>query len=216
MAEWYVVQQGDCLSSLAKQYGLANWRQIYDAPENADFRRTRPDPNVIQPGDNVFIPDIVVANNGAATDLLHKYQLNRDRTKLRIVVADEDGKPYAQHRYELRVNKSVLKGVTNGQGLVETEIDATAEAGELKVWWEDGPTRHCRWTLQIGHLDPVEHLSGVQARLNNLAFESGPVDGIMGPLTRGAVKRFQVKHGLVVDGIPGPITKGKLKELHGC
>jgi peptidoglycan hydrolase-like protein with peptidoglycan-binding domain len=75
--------------------------------------------------------------------------------------------------------------------------------------------------LHIGALDPIQELApdtwcicGVQARLNNLGFESGPVDGIRGPITTGAVKRFQKRVGIQVDGLPGPITQGKLQELH--
>ena len=37
-----------------------------------------------------------------------------------------------------------------------------------------------------------------------------PADGIVGPVTRAAVKRFQRRHGLVVDGIIGPATLAAL------
>jgi Transglycosylase-like domain/Putative peptidoglycan binding domain len=37
-----------------------------------------------------------------------------------------------------------------------------------------------------------------------------PADGIYGPQTRRAVRRFQRRHGLVVDGIAGPQTLGAL------
>ena len=38
----------------------------------------------------------------------------------------------------------------------------------------------------------------------------GPIDGIVGRLTRGAVRRFQAAKGLEVDGQVGPITWGAL------
>jgi hypothetical protein len=37
-----------------------------------------------------------------------------------------------------------------------------------------------------------------------------PVDGVFGPLTERAVKRFQSRHDLVPDGIVGPLTRAAL------
>jgi peptidoglycan hydrolase-like protein with peptidoglycan-binding domain len=62
----------------------------------------------------------------------------------------------------------------------------------------------------------MEEVTGVQARLANLGFSPGPVDGIQGELTAGAIRRFQRAYGLTVDGIAGPQTRAKLKEVHGC
>ncbi len=63
---------------------------------------------------------------------------------------------------------------------------------------------------------PVQWLTGVQYRLNALGFGAGPVDGIMGPLTRGAVFRFQKAYPpLIVDGVPGSETQAKLATVCG-
>jgi peptidoglycan hydrolase-like protein with peptidoglycan-binding domain len=35
-------------------------------------------------------------------------------------------------------------------------------------------------------------------------------DGVFGPMTERAVKRYQRRHGLVPDGVVGPITRGSL------
>lgn len=50
----------------------------------------------------------------------------------------------------------------------------------------------------------------VQRRLRRLGHEPGPVDGLYGPLTQGAVERFQQRHGLAVDGIVGRQTRRTL------
>ncbi len=52
----YTVQSGDNLSAIARRFGLRSWQEIYNLPENADFRRRRPNPNLIFPGDVVMIP----------------------------------------------------------------------------------------------------------------------------------------------------------------
>lgn len=55
--------------------------------------------------------------------------------------------------------------------------------------------------------DPVRTL---QRRLRGLGQRPGPIDGLYGPLTQGAVERFQQGHGLAVDGIVGRQTRRKL------
>ena len=54
---------------------------------------------------------------------------------------------------------------------------------------------------------PVREL---QRSLRRLGDRPGPVDGLYGPLTEGAVERFQQAHGLATDGVVGPQTKRRL------
>jgi len=93
-----------------------------------------------------------------------------------------------------------------------------ADKDENKANRGDVPVK---WKLKIGALNPILEnaptkrcISGVQQRLNNLGFNSGPVDGIRGPITKGAVEAFQKLFKLKVDTIPGPETQGKLDEVH--
>jgi peptidoglycan hydrolase-like protein with peptidoglycan-binding domain len=50
----------------------------------------------------------------------------------------------------------------------------------------------------------------LQAALNARGFNSGPVDGWFGPVTKGAVTRYQQARGLHVDGWVGSQTAGSL------
>ena len=58
--------------------------------------------------------------------------------------------------------------------------------------------------LRSGREDPAAdyraQVRSVQQALNNLGYDAGPVDGALGPKTRGAIRAFQVAEGLTVDG----------------
>jgi hypothetical protein len=56
MSTPYTVKRGDTLTSIATRHGFSNWRAIYNHPDNAGFRRLRPNPNRIYPGDVIQIP----------------------------------------------------------------------------------------------------------------------------------------------------------------
>ena len=66
----------------------------------------------------------------------------------------------------------------------------------------------------IARLDSVDAAVAdtreVQTRLEKWGYYTGNVDGINGPLTISAVKRFQKKYGLTQDGIVGPLTAAKM------
>jgi hypothetical protein len=217
MAEYHIVEQGECLASIAKKYGFPNYKKIYDHPENSELKQNRPNPNLLCPGDSIFIPDMEVKDYSRPTEKKHSFKLHRQPTVVRIVVADEKGKPYSGNKYKLTIGYKTYEGTTGSDGLIEQKVEADEEQGELTVWWSgDSQILTCSWTLNIGHLDPVEEATGVQARLNNLGFDCGAVDGIVGPETEAAVRAFQEEHSLKVDGIPGPKTQAKLKAVHGC
>ena len=74
----------------------------------------------------------------------------------------------------------------------------TAEA--LRARSPDPPTR--------GRIERVKEL---QRQLSWLGLEPGLIDGRYGPLTTGAVKRFQEAHDLIVDGVVGPATAEALR-----
>ena len=55
----------------------------------------------------------------------------------------------------------------------------------------------------------------LQTRLNELGFDAGEPDGILGPATRAAIRRFQQARGLVPDGFPSPEVINALTTVDG-
>jgi peptidoglycan hydrolase-like protein with peptidoglycan-binding domain len=59
--------------------------------------------------------------------------------------------------------------------------------------------------------DGSSRVRAIQRRLRTLGLRPGPVDGLFGPATEGAVESFQRTAGLTVDGIVGPETRRALR-----
>lgn len=209
----YVIQQGDTLSLLAKRNKLASWETIYNHPNNAAFKRNRPNPNLIYPGDVVYIPAIETRTEEGSTEQTHKFTVRRQKQVLRIAVEDIMGERIADTDYELVVGSLKLNGKTDGEGLLEEEIPVDATKGKLKVG-------NHKWDLLIGHLNPVtsntkdKGVSGAQGRLRNLGYTAGPIDGIHGPKTRAAIEAFQADEKLDVNGELNEETREALVRVH--
>jgi N-acetylmuramoyl-L-alanine amidase len=215
MGTYHIVEQGECLSSIAKEYKFSDYRTIYNHPENAEFKQKRPNPNIIYPGDRLFIPDTKEKTESRSSDQQHQFVVKSQRVLLRLVVKDDQDQPFANKKYKLRAADLEFQGRTDGRGLLQHFIPADAAEGELKVWTgSDDETKFHGWRLSIGHLDPPETVTGAQARLNNLGIFCGAVDGIIGPITEEALKEFQAKNKLPQTGKLDAATRNLLRDKH--
>jgi N-acetylmuramoyl-L-alanine amidase len=222
---YYEVQQGDNLSLIALIFGFKDHTAIYDHPKNTQLKAQRPNPDILFPGDMVFIPKRV-KEQPCATDKRWRFVRGRPKKILRIIVEDSEGTALSDSPYELAVDRTqpipgrlegspqrTFRGNTGNAGLIEQAVPLNATRATLKVgsFVRD---------LQIGYLNPPEKtddqgVSGIQARLANLGYDPGPIDGILGPRTEAAIRAFQAKHQpLKVDGICGPKTLAVLIRQH--
>ena len=63
---------------------------------------------------------------------------------------------------------------------------------------------------QYGRTPTLEFMKSLQRELKRAGYDPGVVDGLMGPSTRGALRRFQEAHGLSPTGDPDIPTLTKL------
>jgi peptidoglycan hydrolase-like protein with peptidoglycan-binding domain len=56
-------------------------------------------------------------------------------------------------------------------------------------------------------------IPGLQVALRAHGYDTGPVDGIVGPRTVAAVRKFQRRAGIHADGLAGPRTRARLGRL---
>jgi hypothetical protein len=216
MSTYYEVKQGDHLSSIAKAFGFSRYQTIWDDPNNADLKAERVNPNVLYPGDVLFIPDKVVPDFTRPTDKRHKFILNAPALQLRLVLEDIYEKPIADAKCSLRLGFKWLKLTTDGAGHLNHDISPELRDASLVIKSNETPFDGTHIPVRVGHLDPVDKLTGQQARLNNLGYFPGKVGGTNTAAFESAVEEFQCDNGLTVDGICGPQTQAKLKQVHGC
>ncbi len=100
MNEEHIVKPGECLTSLAAQYGRSE-DAIWSHPRNARLQRTRPCRNVLNPGDAVFIPNQEQKFVSRATGQAHEFVISQSTARLKIRLQDREGKPFAGARYVL-------------------------------------------------------------------------------------------------------------------
>lgn len=194
----HLVQQGECLSSLAARYRFSSWQRLYEDPQNAELKKTRSNPNVLAPGDQVVIPDIDVKSVPVPTEHSHVFKVRIPKVKLRVAIVDRSGKPYAGKRFIVNTSTSELRGTTAPDGMVEVRVPAVESAARLRVWLarqDDDAVPTIDRELTIGHIDPINAISGVQGRLSNLAYNCTITNEVDDKLL-SAVRSFRAKHGL--------------------
>jgi len=217
VAEYYTVKQGDHVAGIAFRFGLSDYRTIWDHPSNTELKNKRQNPNVLFPGDVLYVPDRELREEARPTDQRHRFVLKTKPLKLHLKLRDHYEKPIANARCLLVVDGDSHELTSDGNGELELTIPASASQSVLVIRdTEQTPYAEMAIPVKIGHLDPVDTISGQQARLSNLGYFLGDIDGNDASAFRIAVEEFQCEHGLTVDGICGPKTQAKLKDAHGC
>lgn len=200
----HTVAQGDCIYSIAEQYGLL-WTTIWNHPENAELKQKRKNPNVLLAGDVVMIPDKTVKRESRGTDATHKFKVKTIPAQLRLQMLDRNHKPRSGLGYTISIDGSLRRGTTDGQGRIHETMPPDAKKATLCLLVGDQTEKY---DIDLGHVNPIEDSTGGQQRMTNLGL------GQLKPKT--ALLWFQKKYGLAESGELDSQTLAKLKSIHGC
>lgn len=201
-----VVGRGECIESLAHSAGH-HWRYLWDHPENAELKALRKDPNVLKPGDKVFVPEHRIRTEKLATTKVHRFRRKGIPSKLSLRFLDE-GEPRANQVFTLDVDGVKTTGKTDGDGRIEQPISPSAR--RATVYFEDEI-----FTFALGGVDPADTPEGAAHRLRNLGFKC-PSEDPEDDAFQDALRAFQHSANLPRTGELNEATSRALRDQHGC
>jgi hypothetical protein len=235
MASQHEVKAGEHMVRICAENKQRDYRPIWDHADNKSLTQERKNPNLLLPGDIVTLPDAKAKTVTVKTEKRHKFEVSgKLELDFRIVIIDENDKPIADKNVDFLKKDNIV--TSDGDGKVEQidlpfafelgsmsfkyrTIDLSTRGTQPPDLWQGEEVVEPRFVVAIGHLDPLETVSGVQARLNNLGYYAGEIgyadeDAIA---VKCAVEEFEVEHGLKPKGDPEDDgMRSKLKEVYGC
>ncbi|NJD05573.1 MAG: hypothetical protein FIA97_03630 [Methylococcaceae bacterium] len=210
----HTVILGECLASIAFERGFLP-ETIWNFGPNLSLRSGRKDGHILHPGDLLKIPSrqrkIITATTG------NRYDLRRRgaTASINLRFLDFVDQPITNAPYLLSIESSDgsehpdCRGCTDSEGFVRSPIPATAIRGSVSV--KVGEELHIV-NFDLGYVNPIDELSGGQARLNNLGYSVGPEDGLLDEYTKAGLSRFQVENSMAITGQFDEKTKQTLNE----
>lgn len=203
------VLAGECISSIANRYGFF-WMTLWNLPENATLKNKRKNPNVLMPGDEVVVPDIRIREQEVATDAQHTFVRLGIPMQFRMQLLSA-GQPRSGVAYRFDIEGQSATGKTDSEGIVKLSIPPGTTTGTL--WLKEGETPEI-YELSFGELNPIEDVSGVQQRLNNLGYDC-KVTKQLDEQTLVALSTFRAERQLADSDSIDDATRDALLEAHG-
>lgn len=191
-AETYEVAQSDRLATVARSKGFLRWQTIWDFPGNADLRELRGTPHILQPGDQLAIPS-KVERTAEVPGGTAEYVVQCSAEVLRVRFAgirSSDANPVTFKATP--DGGAAIEGPLPKSGNMEVDLPPDTETVHVELFRkQDGDEAFAAYDFTVGGLDPLSEISGIKARLQNLGFYDGPIDGNLDDSTRTAIAHFR-------------------------
>ena len=199
----YVVRQGDYLAKIAHRFGFSE-NDVWTHPANAELADRR-DPNLLCPGDILFVPEAPTASIALSTGQRNVFMGRVPRVEVKLLL-ERDGQPLCNEPYAVEGLDVPCEGNSDGKGRIVLDLPVTVSSVRLLL-----PKRGTSSMLLVGHLDPIETDSGLEGRLNNLGYHGNLESGVS-----NALQSFQEDNGLDPSGLPDQKTRDALLAAHRC
>jgi hypothetical protein len=158
----YVVRPGDYLLKISVNLGF-DADAVWGLAENKPLRDLGRDPNILCPGDVLYVPGDPPPPLSLQTGSLNMFNAPNAPVKVQVRFT-ERGKPLVNEPY-LVEGADVPPGSLDGDGNFQADIVTSVE--QLIVRF---PNRYEAYTVTVGQLDPITERSGVIQRLAHLGY----------------------------------------------
>jgi Putative peptidoglycan binding domain len=212
----------------ARTAGFRTIKTVFDAPENAELKRLRVNPNTLADDDVVSVPVLAAKVATGSTNQTLLFTLNADELLLNIRLQDATRKPLVGRAVHLVLGARSITNptpdlfrpidrVTDANGEISVEMNINVSEGELSLHETAELTSPvvAVMRLLVGTLQPANTSAGQRARLNNMGYFAGFSDGDTQQI-KWAIEEFQHDHGLKPTGrTDDPVTFNTIARVHG-
>jgi hypothetical protein len=217
----YVIRAGDYLTAIAYARGIKP-DDLWQDPANADLRNLRGNPEMLAPGDVLYVPAVERTWLPVTVGSTNPFVANPPKVEIHVILNDADGQPYAGKTVHLDPQVTDDDPATDGDGLLKVLVPVTLKVLTATVVDDDVSFR-----INIGNLDPHDVQSGTLARLRQLGYvgDEGRLLAMDRPYLDGldagdtslirAVAAFQDENGSDVTGELDDDLCDKIRDGYG-
>jgi hypothetical protein len=200
----HVVQAGEFLDKIAHRLGFPP-ELLWSDPKNAELRRARPSPNLLSPGDVLWVPrDRPRGEEPLSIGAENRFERRVPTIRVVVWLHRADGSPIADEACE--VKELGIKVTSGADGRVELLLPIHVREAALWI-----PSLHVAQSILVGDLDPPDTQAGIKQRLANLGY--GKYHGF-DDAPGAAILLFQKDHELPQTGVADAATVLALKAAH--
>jgi hypothetical protein len=169
--EPYVIRRRDTVRKVAYKLGF-DADPVWNDPSNDDLRALRPNPDLLLAGDVLYVPDAADRPqppvNPVAAGTTTTFVAPDPPT---VTVSHQffglDSSTYDSKTFTVQELDNLGELQTTKDGLATFQVPVTLDTATI-VFSDTGES----WALQVGDLDPINTVSGIFQRLQNLGYIS--------------------------------------------
>lgn len=211
----YVVRQGDYLAQIAHRRSFSA-EKVWNHPLNDELRKRRASPDILHPGDILYLPDAREGWNPLplTTGGENPFTARIPTVEIKLVLERADRTPIANKPFHVEgMGPEPFEGTTDGTGLALFPVPVHVREVGLSLDEES-----LYYYVRVGNLDPANEPSGAAKRLAHLGYLARINFNEAQPSTHAlteAIAAFQDAQCIKITGCIDDATHDALVQAHG-